>query len=174
MSVWADQGEGRGAQAPSAVSWKEEHVLLDQEDGGLNPCCPRGSTKTLGNLFKLCELPVSYLSIGVEVYALLQMVWPFLPLEEHLAISEDIFGYHNWCHWPLVGRAWAAVKHPTMHRMVFPGGQWLRTHLSIPESGRSPAEGNDNPLQYSCLGNPMDRGAWWAMVLRGLRRAGHD
>ena len=32
---------------------------------------------------------------------------------------------------------------------------------SIPGSGRSPGEGNGNPLQYSCLGNPMDRGAWW-------------
>ena len=30
--------------------------------------------------------------------------------------------------------------------------------------GRSPGEGNGNPLQYSCLGNPMDRGAWWARV----------
>ena len=30
--------------------------------------------------------------------------------------------------------------------------------------GRSPREGNGNPLQYSCLGNPMDRGAWWATV----------
>jgi len=30
--------------------------------------------------------------------------------------------------------------------------------------GRSPVEGNGNPLQYSCLGNPMDRGAWWAAV----------
>ena len=35
---------------------------------------------------------------------------------------------------------------------------------SVPGSGRSPAEGNSNPLQYSCLGNPMDRGAWWATV----------
>ena len=35
---------------------------------------------------------------------------------------------------------------------------------SIPKSGRSPEEGNGNPLQYSCLGNPMDRGAWWATV----------
>jgi len=35
---------------------------------------------------------------------------------------------------------------------------------SIPESGRSPGEGNGNPLQYSCLENPMDRGAWWAIV----------
>ena len=34
----------------------------------------------------------------------------------------------------------------------------------IPGSGRSPGEGNGNPLQYSCLGNPMDRGACWAMV----------
>ena len=35
---------------------------------------------------------------------------------------------------------------------------------SIPGSERSPGEGNGNPLQYSCLGNPMDRGAWWATV----------
>ena len=35
---------------------------------------------------------------------------------------------------------------------------------SIPGSGRSPGGGNGNPLQYSCLGNPMDRGAWWATV----------
>ena len=35
---------------------------------------------------------------------------------------------------------------------------------SIPESGRSPGEGNDNPLQYPCLGNSMDRGAWWTTV----------
>ena len=32
------------------------------------------------------------------------------------------------------------------------------------EMRRSPGEGNDNPLQYSCLRNPMDRGAWWATV----------
>ena len=36
----------------------------------------------------------------------------------------------------------------------------------IPGSGRSPREGNSNPLQYSCLENPMDRGTWWAMVHR--------
>ena len=34
----------------------------------------------------------------------------------------------------------------------------------IPGLGRSPGEGNGNPLQYSCLENPMDRGAWWATV----------
>ena len=34
----------------------------------------------------------------------------------------------------------------------------------IPRSGRSPGKGNGNPLQYCCLGNPMDRGAWQATV----------
>ena len=45
---------------------------------------------------------------------------------------------------------------------------------SIPGSGRSPEgkKGNGNPLQYSCLENPMDRGAWWARVCRGANR--HD
>ena len=37
---------------------------------------------------------------------------------------------------------------------------------SIPGLGRSPGERNGNPLQYSCLENPMDRGAWWATVHR--------
>ena len=36
----------------------------------------------------------------------------------------------------------------------------------IPGSGRSPGEGNGNPLQYSCLGNPMDRGGWQDTVDR--------
>ena len=34
----------------------------------------------------------------------------------------------------------------------------------IPACGKSPEEGNGNPLQYSCLENSMDRGAWWATV----------
>ena len=37
---------------------------------------------------------------------------------------------------------------------------------SIPGSGRSPGEGNDNPLQYSCWENPMDQGILWAIVQR--------
>ena len=40
----------------------------------------------------------------------------------------------------------------------------IRDLGSIPGLGRSPGEGNGNPLQYSCLVNPMDRGAWQAMV----------
>ena len=40
----------------------------------------------------------------------------------------------------------------------------IRNRSSIPGSGRSPGDGNGNPLQYSCLENPRDRGAWWATV----------
>ena len=40
---------------------------------------------------------------------------------------------------------------------------------SIPGSGSFPEEGNGNPLQCPCLGNPMDRGAWWAIVHEAAR-----
>ena len=43
----------------------------------------------------------------------------------------------------------------------------------IPGSGGSPGGGNGNPLQYSCLGNPMDRGAQWATA-HGVARVGQD
>ena len=55
--------------------------------------------------------------------------------------------------------------------MGFPGGSVVKNMPvkagdagSIPGSGRYPGEGNGNPFQYSCLGNPMDRGAQWALV----------
>ena len=55
--------------------------------------------------------------------------------------------------------------------MGFPGGSEVKAPAcsagdlgSIPGSGRSPGEGNGNPLQYSCLENPMEGGTWWATV----------
>ena len=64
--------------------------------------------------------------------------------------------------------------------MGFPGGSVVKnlpanagdTDL-IPGLGRSPAKGNGNPLQYSCLRSPMDRVAWWATV-HGVTRLRHD
>ena len=46
----------------------------------------------------------------------------------------------------------------------------VRDAGSIPGSGRSPKGGHSNPLQYSCLENPMDRGGWWATV-RGVSKS---
>ena len=48
-----------------------------------------------------------------------------------------------------------------------------RRYGLIPVLGRSPGEENGNTLQYSCLGNPMDRRAWWAIV-HGVTRVRHD
>ena len=57
--------------------------------------------------------------------------------------------------------------------MGFPGSSEVKASAcnagdpgSIPGLGRFPGEGNGNPLQYSCLENPMDGGAWWATVHR--------
>ena len=57
--------------------------------------------------------------------------------------------------------------------LVFPGSLAVKNlpanagnMSSVPQLGRSPGEGNGNPLQYSCLGNSMDRGIWWATVHR--------
>ena len=64
--------------------------------------------------------------------------------------------------------------------MDFPGGSVGKESTcnsgdpgSIPESGTSSREENGNPLQYSCLGNPMYRGAWQATV-HGVPRVGHN
>ena len=62
----------------------------------------------------------------------------------------------------------------------FPGGSEVKASACsvgdlglIPGLGRSPGEGNGNPLQYACLENPVDRGAWQATV-HGVARVGHD
>ena len=49
----------------------------------------------------------------------------------------------------------------------------IRDQGSIPGVGRCPGGGPGNPLQYSCLENPMDRGVWWAMVYRVAKSQTH-
>ena len=61
----------------------------------------------------------------------------------------------------------------TLDSQSFPGGSDSKESTcsvgdlgSVPRSGRSPGERNDNPLQYSYLENPKDKGAWWATIYR--------
>ena len=77
----------------------------------------------------------------------------------------------------------AAGLHLEMPRSKddFPGGSDSKTSVynvrdlgSIPGLGRFPGEGNGNPLQYSCLENPMDEGAWCRLLFMGLQRVRHD
>ena len=67
-----------------------------------------------------------------------------------------------------ISRVCLTFRVPTVDR-GFPGGSVIKNPAadagdlgSIPRSGRSPGEGNGDLLQYSCLGNPTDRGPWWA------------
>ena len=87
-------------------------------------------------------------------------VWKMTWAEIHLYKSKSV---SRWVHLP--------------NRMGFPGGSDGRESAcnagdatSIPGLGRYPEAGNGNSLQYSCLGNPMDRGAWWAVV-HGLAKS---
>ena len=64
---------------------------------------------------------------------------------------------------------------------MFPGGSAVKNLPAnagdvglIPGLGRSSGEENDNPLQHSCLENPIVRGDWWAVQSMGLQRVGHD
>ena len=70
-----------------------------------------------------------------------------------------------------VGHNWAA-EHSTAQHISFPDGANGKESVSgfgSPGLGRSPGEGNGNPLKYSCQENPMDRGAWWAPQSIGLK-----
>ena len=79
--------------------------------------------------------------------------------------NVQLFGETCGCLWGWVGRAWVSqvalvVKIPPANA----GDE--RDMCSIPGWGRSPGGRRGNPLQYSCLENPTDRGAWWATVHR--------
>ena len=72
---------------------------------------------------------------------------------------------------------WRRDRLPTPVFLGFPGGSDAKESTcnagdlgSNPGLGRSPGEGHGNPLQYSCLENPMDRGAWWAIV-HGVKKS---
>ena len=79
------------------------------------------------------------------------------------AIVHEVSKCQTWL------RGWTTTLHIVPCMYNFPGGSDGKEFVcnagdlsSIPGSGRLPGEGNGNPLQYSCLGNPMDKGVWQA------------
>ena len=80
-------------------------------------------------------------------------------------LSKNLIKFPNLSKFPYISKIYDTLY------SCFPGGSEVKASASnggdpgsIPGSGRSPGEGNGNPLQYSCLENPMDRGAWQATV----------
>ena len=84
---------------------------------------------------------------GKSILAILGNGWEFQ------GIRPDPFFLSLWL-------AWASLVAPDGKESACSAGDLG----SILELGRSPGEGNDNPLQYSCLEDPMDRGSWQAMA----------
>ena len=88
------------------------------------------------------------------------------------AVKESTHNRGNPCLNPGLGRfSWRRDRLLTLVFLGFPGGSDNKESAFsvgdlgwIPELGRSPGGGYGNPLQYSCLENPVDRGAWWAAV----------
>ena len=106
-----------------------------------------------------------------------QETWPpFLPffLGSHTLVSSHLAPWGTGS--SQISRVLSGVSGFLSGKWVgpfccFPGGSEVKVSTSnaggpslIPGSGRSPGEGNGNPLQYSCLENPMDGEAWWATV----------
>ena len=105
-------------------------------------------------------------STGVEWYSTLifsdTLLYPYIQvllfvLSSSLSVPVLIWNCPNY--------------HSSVINLSFPGGSVAKNLPanagdggSIPGSGRSPGGGNGNPLQYSCMKNPMDRGAWWGIV----------
>ena len=99
----------------------------------------------------------------------IRKLWYIYTMEHYSAIKKNIS--------ESVLMRWMKLK-PIIQG--FPGGTDGKASAcnggdpgSIPMLGRSPGEGNGNPLQYSCLENSMDGEAWWAIV-HGSQRFGHD
>ena len=100
---------------------------------------------TFGKLKTVPHLPQETVSLLVSL--LVEDLGPFVKYLQSLSGYRGILG-----HCP----RWLSNKESARN-----AGDSGNTG-STPGSGRSPGEGNGNPLQYSCLENPVDRGAWWA------------
>ena len=82
------------------------------------------------------------------------LIWGTVDMEKSLQITTEKFE---------VMQRWASQVALVVKNLPANAGD-LRDLGLVPGSGRSPGEGNGNPLQYSCLENSMERGAWWATV----------
>ena len=81
----------------------------------------------------------------------------------HDQLLSDSYFIHACKYYILYSQVVLVLKNPP-HK-----ARDTRDAGSIPVSGRSPGGGHGNPLQYSCLGNPMDRGAWRPAVHRAAK-----
>ena len=111
-----------------------------------------------------CHCHLSLMSYNSPLLFLLWNPW----LSHYFKNVPEMCQFHNFCY--ILYLAWG-----------FPGGSVVKNPPanagdlgSISGLGRSPGGRNDNPLQYSCLGNSLDRGTWQAIVCGVAKEFGHD
>ena len=117
------------------------------------------------------------ITLPTKFHLVKAMVFPVVMYRCDSWDYKESWAPKNWCFWtvvlektlesPLDCKEIQPVHPKGDQSWIFPGGSDGKASVynagdpgSIPGSGRSPGEGNGNPLQYSCLENPMDRGAW--------------
>ena len=89
-------------------------------------------------------------------------------LDHKEAECQRIDAFKLWCWRRLLRVLWTARRsNKSILKKINP--EYSFNLGSVPGLGRSPGEGHGNQLQYSCLENSMDRGAWWAIVYRAAR-----
>ena len=94
---------------------------------------------------------------------------PRMPWELGESVAVLILWGRDWDSWKCLGLTGSSLRTSQVAQWIKNPPAVHQTQAdvgSIPGSGRSPEGGHGNPLQYSCLENPMDRGAWWAAVYK--------
>ena len=93
-------------------------------------------------------------------------MWIVTTLLDNPALEKSLKLKKKWRH--IIQKLIEQAQKNNKVYLLIPRLPWwpanVRNVTLIPGSGRFPRGGNGNPLQYSCLGNPMDRGTWWATV----------
>ena len=143
--AWRIPGTGEPCGLPSMGSHRVGH---DWNDSSSSSSSPYNSD---------CVMICSY-------YLILRVFWDPLKLRLYMPVDLNVVFNNHYLH---------TIR-------CFPGGSNSKEFACnaedtcfIPGSGSYPREGNSNPFQYSCLGNPMDRGAWWLQSM-GLQRVRRD
>ena len=173
--------------------WRLREIDCILETSSLNTTASSLKVKQKPYLIPIPPLPLIF-KMNPRQLILSSDPWLFLPSELCSLLNQNLLllyflwrpkqsrlwsGWNEWISLQvMLGRQLfyfvALYCRVELHRSIplgFPGGSYGKESTCnagdpglIPGLGRSPGEGNGNPLQYFCLENPMDRGAWWATV----------